>query len=191
MKKILLLVLVGMLLLPLGFSVGIHPPISPIIDDIDIGDPVSEAGHNLKGWGPIEPATHGGYWGGIDDCRVVWYPGDKRWATVTFTLPSDPRAWMQNIPRKIKIVALDGIADDSFKVLIKMQFPSGTWTDWTKIYKYNDQYSTETWVTHNITGFIVVYRAQKIKIKIVATGPQWTWFTPYGQLAIDYIALER
>jgi len=75
--------------LPMGFSVGIYPPISPVIDDIDIGDPVSEAGHNLKGGGPIEPLTHGGYWGGIDDCRVVWCPGDKRLVTVTFTLPSD------------------------------------------------------------------------------------------------------
>ncbi|MFC1910845.1 cellulase family glycosylhydrolase [Chloroflexota bacterium] len=30
---------------------------------VDVGDPVSEAGHDLDGWGPIEPATHGGQWG--------------------------------------------------------------------------------------------------------------------------------
>jgi len=62
---------------------------------------------------------------------------------------------MQNITRRIKIVALDGIADDSFKVLIKMQSPSGTWTDWTKVFTYSDNCTTETWVTHSITGFTV------------------------------------
>ena len=46
--------------------------------------------------------------------------------------------WLKNIPSKIRIVAFDGIADDSFKVLIKMQSPSGTWTDWTKVFTYPD-----------------------------------------------------
>jgi len=51
-----------------------------IIDEIDIGDPVSEANHDIAGWGPIEPETHGGTWGGIAEdpedqtCRVIWSP---------------------------------------------------------------------------------------------------------------------
>jgi len=43
--------------------------------EVDIGDTASEAGHNLVGWGPIEPATSGGNWGSIDDCRVIWEGG--------------------------------------------------------------------------------------------------------------------
>ena len=27
---------------------------------IDIGNPSSESGYTMVGWGPIEPATHGG-----------------------------------------------------------------------------------------------------------------------------------
>jgi len=49
-----------------------------LCDSVDIGKPASETGHQLLGWGPIEPATNGGTWGGIDDCRATWFytPGD-------------------------------------------------------------------------------------------------------------------
>lgn len=58
-----------------------------LCDSVDIGKPASEAGHNLQGWGPIEPATHGGTWGGIDDCRATWFwtPGDTMPASVWYT----------------------------------------------------------------------------------------------------------
>jgi hypothetical protein len=50
------------------------PPPQPILcDEVDIGNPDSEAGHYMDGWGPIEPATSGGYYGGINDCRVTWF----------------------------------------------------------------------------------------------------------------------
>jgi len=57
---------------------------TPVLcDSVDIGNQVSEAGHNLQEWGPIEPDTHGGHYGGIDDCRVTWQSADSfRWATV-------------------------------------------------------------------------------------------------------------
>ncbi len=56
-------------------------------DSVDIGDPLSEDGHNLQGWGSIEPLTHGGGWGGIDNCRVVWfYPDDEPWASIDFQI---------------------------------------------------------------------------------------------------------
>jgi hypothetical protein len=65
-----------------------------LCDMVDIGDPTSEAGHNLQGWGPIEPATNGGTWGGIDNCRATWFytagdqlptTADASWATVDLT----------------------------------------------------------------------------------------------------------
>lgn len=58
-------------------------------DGVDIGMPDSETGHNLIGWGPIEPATSGGNWGGIDDCRATWAPDEDQepttWASVDLT----------------------------------------------------------------------------------------------------------
>ena len=57
-----------------------------LCDSVDIGDPTSEAGHNLQDWGPIEPATNGGYWGGINDCRATWTSADSyTWASVDLT----------------------------------------------------------------------------------------------------------
>lgn len=64
-------------------------------DGVDIGKPASESGHNLIGWGPIEPANTGGAYGGIDDCRVTWFwtqgddppsvIADASWASVELT----------------------------------------------------------------------------------------------------------
>ena len=64
---------------------GQCPPV--LCDEVDIGDPSSEAGHNLIGWGPIEPANTGGGYGGINDCRCTWYPDDddQAWATLELT----------------------------------------------------------------------------------------------------------
>lgn len=62
-----------------------------LCDSVDIGKPVSEAGHNLVGWGPVEPMASGGGYGGIDDCRCTWYDidakmaGDPSWASVDLT----------------------------------------------------------------------------------------------------------
>jgi len=64
-------------------------PEGPVVCDyVDIGDSTSEAGHNLQSWGPIEPATSGGTWGSIDDCRVTWSPTENpvtTWASVDLT----------------------------------------------------------------------------------------------------------
>ncbi len=35
-----------------------------VIDEVDVDDPASETGHDLRSCGPVEPATHGGGWGG-------------------------------------------------------------------------------------------------------------------------------
>jgi len=62
-------------------------------DGVDIGKTASEAGHNPWSWGGIEPATSGGNWGGIDDCRATWAPTETTppgsaattWASVELT----------------------------------------------------------------------------------------------------------
>jgi len=61
---------------------------------VDIGNETSEAGHNLEGWGPVEPTTHGGNWGGFDisgeNCRVTWEAGlpiEEQGANVTISCP--------------------------------------------------------------------------------------------------------
>jgi len=72
-------------------TVALYCELDLLCDSVDIGCPTSESGHNLIGWGPIEPATSGGNWGGIDNCRATWYPTepgqqtDESWASVELT----------------------------------------------------------------------------------------------------------
>jgi len=61
-----------------------------LCNEVNIGNESSEAGIPMEGWGPIEPATSGGNWGGIDDCRAVWIDGDEPWATVELTCTCCP-----------------------------------------------------------------------------------------------------
>lgn len=62
-----------------------------LCDSVDIGNPGSELGHNLLGWGPVEPVHSGGDYGGVDDCRCTWEPdvdglvSDASCARVTLT----------------------------------------------------------------------------------------------------------
>jgi len=62
-----------------------------LCDSVDIGNPTSEAGHQvniLPDWSLIEPLTSGGGYGGITDCRTTWEPGSDgtcRGATCVLT----------------------------------------------------------------------------------------------------------
>jgi len=153
-----------------------------LLDRVDIGDPQSEHCHFLRGWGPIEPATSGGYYGGVDNCRVVYYktdPPDKPWARlILYTIKGSAQT--------LKIRALDGIADDSFEVYVKR--PCGKWI---LIYSYTADPSTEEiWKIHEIELPPKVAKGITLKVKIVLTGETpWSGFDTYGQLAIDWIEL--
>jgi hypothetical protein len=64
------------------------PPV--LCDEVNIGDVTSEGTHVMTGWGPIEPVTHGGTWGGIANCRATWFyeqvvgqpMKDESWASI-------------------------------------------------------------------------------------------------------------
>ena len=66
MKKLTILAIaalvLAMVLVPAAYTAK---PVSIMLDRVNIGDITSETGHNLVGWGPIEPDEHGGFWGGI------------------------------------------------------------------------------------------------------------------------------
>lgn len=165
-------------------------------DFVDIGNPASEAGHLLFGWGPIEPATHGGNWGGFnttgENTRVVWYSDHDgsqkgKWACTPDDLIPDPNGneatlMMRNPIGKrasLKMRVLDGIGDDSFEVYVMGK----------KVYSYvADPSPTEVWKVHIIPlKGIVTKFLPLLLVKIVATGQQWTGWCPYGQLAVDWV----
>jgi hypothetical protein len=145
-----------------------------LIDGVNIGEPTSEAGHDLVGWGPIEPATHGGGWGGGDDgtIRTTWAPSiedNDPSASLTF----DSTDWFGTT---LKLKVLDGMANDDFEVYVGD----------TLVYSYTcDPSTTEYWVTHEIP--VKVTGAVLVTIK--ATGPAWSGIDTWGQLGVSWAEL--
>jgi len=166
------------------------PATSAQLDYVNIGVPASEAGHNLYGWGPIEPAEHGGHWGGADDgtIRVTWYYDNGTGANCSVPCETpDPNGRMANFTMNntgknatiLQLRVLDGHANDSFDVFI----------DDLKVYNYNwSGDSNEFWITHNID--ISAFKDEDpLNISINSTGPKWSGWQTYGQLGVSWVKL--
>jgi hypothetical protein len=161
-------------------TVGTTPDPIGNPDYIDFGFPDSEAGHTLVGWGPIEPDSHPGGWGGIGSetppgkCRTIWSPVEDEpvepWATVTLDFGPDggtKTLWMRH---------LDGGSADSMHVFINGN-PIDTIPDVT---------TSETWFWADIdvSGYSDVNT-----VKLEAVGAAGPLYNPYGQVAIDIISI--
>lgn len=133
-------------------------------DHVDIGDPASEAGYVMSGWGPVEPANSGGGYGGIDHCRAIWSQLDgNRWAQINLHFDGGPE--------QVKFKHLEGIADDGFTVAV----------DGTVHYTHSEAGTTEAWY---ISGFDVSVTAGFHTVEFVATGDMWGSWDLYGQVCI-------
>jgi len=158
-----------------------------VLCQVDIGDDTSEAGHNLNGWGDVEPDSSKGNWGGFiegeENCRVIWEADDDKEATITLD-----RCCERGAAKAIEVRHLDGIADDSFDIYVKDVHGS-----WVKIGSWAGSPGSENWVvtTFDIPNGKVLQldRGRAIEVKFVATGDPWSGFNTYGQVAIDWIKL--
>jgi hypothetical protein len=134
---------------------------------VDLGTSAGETGVVLADWGPFQPTTSGGSWGGIvgdpgsndDSCRTVWGVSDAPWATVGFTTAID----------SVTIRHLDGIANDSFNVYVD----NVLWGS------YANAGDAEVWKETTFSGV-----AGNL-LRIEATGEAWALRGTYGQLGID------
>jgi hypothetical protein len=145
-------------------------------DYVDIGDPDSEAGHNMVGWGPVEPEASGGNYGGIDHCRVVYAFGElptENWATLE--LDFGPAA----LTRKCLIVRhLDGQSGTDYWYVT---------VDGNYVGAHDDSPGGgEYWV---LAEFDVSGYSGLCTVKFVSTEDPWSGFDPFGQVAIDEITV--
>jgi len=152
-------------------------------DVVDVGDLASEAGHNLVSWGPVEPVTSGGSYGGVADCRVVYAPesdGDgELWASIDLDLGEG-----ELTPKYLTLRHLEGIAQDAFDLWM---YPAGRPEYAVKIYSYpGDGRTAELWYRHTIT----IAGAGVHTFYIESTGPVWSGFETFGQMAFDSIYVE-
>jgi len=162
-------------------------------DYVDIGDPASEAGHNLSGWSEANLEFDGSNYGGGDDgtYRMVLEPTDN----ICFenNLNSTPAkecdesnksAFLtlnagDEAANSLYIKHLDGISGlDSFEVFVNGS-PVGSYAD-------SDD-GVEKWV---LTQFPLNNETGELNIEIRLTGDIWYNCPTYGQLAISWAALD-
>lgn len=149
------------------------------IDRVDIGDETSEAGHNLSWWGPIEPTTNGGGWGGIapGTCRVIYAPtedGENGNPEAYVTLDFGPEPVSGE--RYLVLRNLDGQANwDDFDVYL----------NGNKYAYYEGQTTSEDWKT--TYAVIDEFMPSIIEVKLVSTNEQWSSWGTYGQVGFDWI----
>ncbi|MDO9693576.1 MAG: FlgD immunoglobulin-like domain containing protein [Candidatus Latescibacteria bacterium] len=151
----------------------------PLIDSVDVGDPASETGHAMAGWGPVEPATSGGNYGGADHCRPVYAPEDgDDWATIDLDFGDC-------IGQKcLTLEHLDGLGIDAFEAYLH---PVGQPAAATLIFSYpGGGTPTEDWITSSL----LVEAAGVQTLRLVSTEPQWSGWATYGQMCFANLSVE-
>ena len=138
---------------------------------VDLGTAAGEAGYTLNNWGPVEPTTHPGGWGGIAGdpasydklCRTLWgYVENTRDASITFPT--------QIVSATVR--HLDGLSNDSFRV----EVDGNLWGSYSAVSGVG-----EFWTVSSFSG------TPGTILTITCTGPAGQYFNPYGQVGIDRI----
>ncbi len=164
------------------------PASTVMLDYVDIGNPLSEADHNLRGWGGIEPASSGGNYGGEDDCRVIWQKGALNEVTLDGKCASVDLDFGAGLETKgLTLRWLDGIANsgttmgvhDSFRLTV-----SGVDT----VYTVHDRTAGhgESW--YDVSVFDMGTLKGVHTVTLCATGSEWSGFNGYGQVAFSEMA---
>lgn len=114
----------------LGQAASISAPVKQAtLDFVNVGED-SPPGR-LAGFGPPEPATHGGFWGGAtgDFYRVVWFPGDEPFGIVELKISP------HSVAKKLEITYLNGVSGcfgsplgDTYEVYIANQVNPPMWS---------------------------------------------------------------
>jgi hypothetical protein len=167
---------------------------------VDIGDPASEAGHNVGNWGPIEPGTWWSSdpadWGtDVINARVVWDP-ETETECATLTLDHHLIGGAEADATTISFRFLDGMNTDGYTAVesfdLFVRTPGDAWG--TAVFSYTDDGSEPGWVEViglDITGAISDPGAN-VEVKVCATGGiKWHHFySHWGQVAFDWIELR-
>jgi len=141
---------------------------------VDIGDTDSEIPYNLTDWSDPWPNATGGSWGGGSS--------DGTWRTIATNTTTDsayidldfgPFGAMMNVN------FLEGQAEDSFKI----------WAGTSELFHFDaSEYGTqEQWLE---TGSFYVDLIGEHTIRFESTGPPWSGYDTWGQVAISSITVD-
>lgn len=154
-----------------------------VFDYLDIGNAVSEAGHNLSGWSDawVKPGWGGNYGGGSSDNSLRLLMGraagnncDEADRQATFTMNAG-----SGTATKLTLEHLDGAVNDSFDLYINDVLRGhyeATSTGGNEIWK------TTTFTFPGVTG--------TVNVKLYAAQPVTGWCLDWGQVAFSNAKLQ-
>ncbi len=173
----------------LCIAVVAAPLPAEVLDQVNIGSPAWELGHDLVGWGDVQYGTvHDppGPYGDVDNCRGIDCPealgdGDV-WACVTLDFGSeDPE-----VPRSISLRHLEGQAVDAFDLYI---YEVGDTPPGTLLFSYPGDVENTDLVWH-MTTLEDVYASGPCVLHFISTGEHWSGWPTYGQVYFDWIIVQ-
>jgi hypothetical protein len=156
-------------------GVGANPAYI-VLDSVNIGDGLSEPGHNLTDWTNIWSGC--GWCGPDGNMRLIWGDGgdtcapSENWASITLDAGT-------GVGKSLKMDHLDGAADDGFNVYV----------DDILVGTYVDQYNSNTWVLSDDFDISSWAFSGLLTIKLEATADPWGGCPTYGQVAFNEIKL--
>jgi len=149
------------------------------LDNVDIGELISELFHPIAGWSDANiPGGYGGCQNGVvcDYRQVIEDPCTEEERSATTILHTG-----SNIVDRLEIRHLDGISLlDSYNVYINEQFID-SWDDVTQV---SSEIWRETEFDVSIYGF-----TGDLEIRLEATDTIWPQCATYGQVAIDWVSV--
>jgi hypothetical protein len=162
-----------------------------VLDEVNIGMPGSEVGHNLVSWGAVRYGDlHDppGPYGAVEVCRGIDCPdGDPDydgtvWAEVTLDFGTDPATQ----GRCLTLRHLEGQAVDGFELYIRAE---GEDPPGTLIYSYPGDAVNTDLVWHMYTDEFVMASGPTV-LHLVSTGEHWSGWDTYGQMYFDWFIVE-
>ena len=173
MKKLMYLIVLALIL---GLVLNGSSQNLVLLDSVNIGDLISESGHNLQDWSNVWSGC--GWCGPDGTMRLIWGDGGddtcdlaNNWASVDLDAGAvcAKTLWVEH---------LDGAADDGFDVYVND----------TYVGTYEDQYPSNTWTA---TEFDISsgHYTGLLTIKFEATAPAWSGCGTWGQVAFNMIEL--
>ena len=187
-----------------GQLVATHGPIKgATLDVVNVGSDTPSG--RLTGFGPPEPETHPGGWGGAppgsEFYRVLWFQGDEPFGIVELTIPP------HSVAQKIEIDYLNGASGcyagspsgDSFDVYAADSL-SSAWSflgtavwDSSACRVGDSERAVVFYLNEAEVGLGGGRRGKDLFIMLVSTAgtanEPWILFDPYGQVGIHRVKL--
>ena len=161
------------------------PSLAEVLDQVDIGDPLSEAGHSLAGWGDTQYGTRHeppGPYGDVDNCRGIDCPAALGDGNVWAWLVLDFGPCQPGLPKCITMRHLEGQAVDAFDLYV---YEVGDVPPGTLIFSYPGDVENTALVWH--TSTVDVCASGPCVLYFVSTEEHWTGWETYGQMYFDWI----